>query len=81
MTFQCLADLELLANFVLKIEKQNMSVTHQTVIFLCMHVRDVSLLPAYRGVLNNFILRDLLMLQCFCGYVTLSSMSTETLQS
>ena len=33
MTFQCLADLELLTNFVLKIEKQNMSVTHQKVIF------------------------------------------------
>ena len=63
------ADLELLTNFLLIIENQNMSVTHwkpkyvchtSQSNFLCRHVRDVSLMPAYRGVLNDFILRDLI---------------------
>ena len=62
------ADLELLTNFLLIIENQNMSVTHwkpkyvchtSQSNFLCRHVRDVSLMPAYRGVLNDFILGDL----------------------
>ena len=46
MTFQCHAeaDLELLTNFLLIIENQNMPVTYQKVIFLCMHVRDVRLM-------------------------------------
>ena len=76
MTFQCHAeaDLELLTNFLLIIENQNMSVTHwkpkyvchtSQSKFLCRHVRDVSLMPAYRGVLNDFILRDLFNVAMF----------------
>ena len=49
------ADLMFLTNFLLIIENQNMPVTHQKVIFLCRHVRDVRLMQAFGRVLNKII--------------------------
>ena len=65
MTFWYWKDLDLLINFVLKIQK-TIYVSHTSNShFLCRHVRDVILMPAYRVVLKDFILRGLFNVTMF----------------